>query len=319
MRKWLFAIWMLCLPIMAAEAVILREGDAGTQTTGDGAGDGWDYVGSIGGASGVYLGSYETGYWVLTAAHVGLGTFTLDGIAYPAVPGSGVQIGGADLFVFRLESGPPSLGPIEIASATPTIGQEVTMIGNGVNRAATETYWTPLWEETTNPGLGIYKGYKWGSGSPKRWGTNTVSGTGTGEFGMVFQTTFQSVSLSAQATSGDSGGGVFVQPGGQWQLAGVMVAVSSFLGQPGSTSIYQQGSSGGNSTIMVDVSYYRDEILAVVPEVGTGWLLLVATAAWVLVKKGPAGPRGARGHGRGGRAGGRVPRGGWAARGAARS
>ena len=36
----------------------------------------------------------------------------------------------------------------------------------------------------------------------------------------------------AQAVAGDFGGPVFVKNGGQWQLAGIMVAVAGYSGQP---------------------------------------------------------------------------------------
>ena len=64
-----------------------------TNTTAPGSGAPWNHVGTIGGASGVYLGAFGDGYWVLTAAHVGLGNITLNRVTYTAVSGSGVQIG----------------------------------------------------------------------------------------------------------------------------------------------------------------------------------------------------------------------------------
>src|SRR5271170_6434745 len=45
---------------------------------------GWNYVGSIGSASAVYL----SNGWVITAAHVGAGNFVLGSTTYNMVPGS---------------------------------------------------------------------------------------------------------------------------------------------------------------------------------------------------------------------------------------
>ena len=68
------------------------------------------------------------------------------------------------------------------------------------------------------------------------------------------------------ATTGDSGGAVFYDNGSQWELAGILFAISLLGGQPPSTSIY------GNVTHMVDLAVYRDEILDVIalPEPGGG-------------------------------------------------
>ena len=54
---------------------------------------------------------------------------------------------------------------------------------------------------------------------------------------------------------GDSGGAAFVKSGGVWQLAGVMVAIDAFVGQPASTSLY------GNHTFLADLPTYRTQIL----------------------------------------------------------
>ena len=64
---------------------------------------GWDYVGQVNGASGVYLGNG----WVLTAAHVGAGNFTVAGLSYAFVGGSATSITNgngttADLLLFLL-------------------------------------------------------------------------------------------------------------------------------------------------------------------------------------------------------------------------
>ena len=83
---------------------------------------GWDYVGSIGGASGVYLGNG----WVLTAGHVGAGTFILnsgpaagtyyyDGVSDPIANSNGT----ADLTLFQLTSS-PDLPALSLATSNPS-------------------------------------------------------------------------------------------------------------------------------------------------------------------------------------------------------
>jgi Trypsin. len=259
-----------------AGAVIVQGGDGSQNVTADGAGGGWDYVGSVGGASGVYLGETNGAFWVLTAVHVGAGSFTLNGITYGMVAGSAVTLSGnADLVLFRIDAN-PGLAPLDIASSTPVIGTTLTMIGYGVGREAEPTRWTQDWHETNS--VGAYQGYKWSGPSIKRWGTNTVSGFGSG--GSVLTTTFYTTfgMGTAQATLGDSGGGVFLADG---TLTGLVIAVQGMNGQPSGTSLFGAMSGTANRTQIADLSVYRSEILgimnsAVIPEPQTEVLVLVS-------------------------------------------
>lgn len=264
--------------LRSAGAVIVQGGDGSQNATPLGAGSGWYYVGSVGGASGVYLGETNGAFWVLTAAHVGVGSFTLNGITYGMVANSAVTLGGnADLVLFRIDAD-PGLAALDIATATPAIGTPVTMIGYGVGRDAEPTRWTLDWNET-NAG-GVYQGYKWTGESIKRWGTNTVSGFGSGGSlsTVTFRTTFNTG--TAQATLGDSGGGVFLADG---TLAGLMIAVQTMAGQPDGTSIFSALIGTENRTQIADLSAYRSEILGimnsvVVPEPRTLALVLLGGA-----------------------------------------
>ena len=74
----------------------------------------------------------------------------------------------------------------------------------------------------------------------------------------------------AQGAIGDSGGGVFTKSAGGWQLTGTMLDVDSYNGQPGLSSVY------GNSTYSADLSVYRSQIVAAIPEPGAGVLMLLA-------------------------------------------
>ena len=78
----------------------------------------------------------------------------------------------------------------------------------------------------------------------------------------------------AQAVAGDFGGAVFAKHGGQWQLAGIMVAAEGYSGQPSPelTAVF------GNETFMADLSYYRNQIVTVVPEPGAVALASMALA-----------------------------------------
>lgn len=270
-----------------AAAVIVQGGDGSGNETASGAGSGWDYVGAVGGASGVYLGETNGAFWVLTAAHVGAGSFTLSGMTYEMVADSAVTLSGdADLVLFRIDAD-PGLATLTLAESTPGIGSAVTMIGFGIGREAEPTRWTLGWNET--PVGGVYEGYQWSGPSIKRWGTNTVSGFGSG--GSLSTSTFYTTfgTGAAQATVGDSGGGVFLADG---TLAGLMIAVQTMVGQPPATSVFETPLGTGNRTHIADLSVYRSEIVeimnAVVPEPRPLAMLLLSGALFAVVLRRPA-------------------------------
>ena len=176
---------------------------------------GWNYVGQVSDASGVYLGNG----WVITAAHVNNPTtFTLNGNTYNNTgvyhssftnPLSGTT--NADLTLFQISTisttgtNLPLSYNLTITSNAPTLSTSVVMIGYGY----------------TN-------GY-----GPESWGKSTVY---TNNVGPVNVNGFESIDfVSANIgysygtlVNGDSGGGDFVNVGGAWQLAGINEATNSF-------------------------------------------------------------------------------------------
>lgn len=260
---------------------------------------GWANVGMLGIGTGVYVGNG----WVLTAAHVGGGSIVLNGGTYAMLAGSGTTLtnGGAvgksptaDLYMFQLASPPAGLPGVTIASATATTGAAVTMIGSGRDRGAF-TQWsvdtgTTPWAWTEVPSGGNAAGYKTLSSRAMRWGTNNVAATGLwidASFGDTFMlgTTFTDLgppSSEAQAAYGDSGGGVFRKNGSAWELAGIMLTVGGYSGQPdpGANAIY------GDATYAADLSLYRSQIVTIVPEPSSpAWLVVVAAAGGWSVRR----------------------------------
>lgn len=278
------------LPLLAALPLLLvaLSGSAVVETTGDGSGNttspaddpGFANVGtSSNGLTGVYLGNR----WVLSAAHVGERDFVFDGVTYPAVTGSRVVISKdgntADLEMVRVWGHPP-LPALTLSTASPALGDAVVMIGNGWNREPGLTCWNGAWGEVSCPG-GAYSGYKRSTGRALRWGKNLVTDvdldvpTGS-HLTRSFATDFDEAGIAdeAQVVTGDSGGGVFLKRGGQWQLVGIQFAMSVLdVNQPANTAVF------GDASILVDLSYYRNEILAVLdtpPQVPLApWPLLV--------------------------------------------
>jgi hypothetical protein len=177
--------------------------------------------------------------------------------------------------LFRIDSD-PSLPNLNISTSAPAIGSEVTLIGDGLDRDTSLTLWTV--DTSTTP-------FTWSEGgvspnasgfqslgtSTLRWGTNvvtdegsdTVINIGSGD-SRAIKLTYDQAGGDNEATLavGDSGGALFYKNGSDWELAGIHQAVGTFSGQPSNTSVF------GNLAYAGDLSFYRDEILAVtaVPE-----------------------------------------------------
>ena len=293
-----------------ARAVVVYGGSAAANFSAPADDPGWANVGKVNGSSGVYLGNVSipgrgSGYWVLTANHVGAGTINLGGTSYSAVTGSSYRLTNpdnslTDLLLYRISSD-PGLPTLKLASNTPALGASLTMIGFGYTGAASPTTWnindtvSPwTWTETTTPS-GLYGvGYKYGTSGTENWGVNAlaiptqsvVSGSSKTD---VFGSYALPTSGSAQLATHDSGGAVFVKNGGQWELAGINLYVGNYSGQPGSTAVFSIVDStgtpsvnyAGNGSYMADLSSHLTQI----PEPAstaavTGALCLLGAAAY---------------------------------------
>ena len=170
---------------------------------------------------------------------------------------------------------------MSISATAPALGSEVVGIGFGRNRQSAQTAWDSSWSEVSLSSTNAaYTGWRYASGSTKRWGKNRVENipitTSTNNVGgdqrdvKVIVTDFDesgvtrgsygAVTDEFQAASGDSGGGLFYKTGGTWELSGILVSVWRYQDQPRNSAVF------GNLTDAVNLSLYRDNILAVVPE-----------------------------------------------------
>jgi hypothetical protein len=67
----------------------------------------------------------------------------------------------------------------------------------------------------------------------------------------------------ADVQYGDSGGALFIKNGSIWELAGVLYAIGPYPSQPDATALQGKVSQPiGNLTYSVDLSVYRDQIIA---------------------------------------------------------
>ena len=178
----------------------------------------WKRVGRIENGTGVYLGKGV----VLTAAHIGEGTFTLaDGSRYSAIAGSQrnyTNLDGTrcDLCIFRINvpvgSALSKKGQLGIRIGTPPANSTLVMIGAGSARR--------------------HGSLRWKDDHRLRWGFNRIGQTRRqpfkNHFGHTFgfYTDFGTGKLDCQGAPGDSGGAAFYYDEGakQWHLAGVIVA-----------------------------------------------------------------------------------------------
>jgi hypothetical protein len=239
-----------------ARALVVEAGPAEAERA-PATGLGFEHVGKIGGTTGVYLGEG----WVLTAGHVGAGEIWLEGVKYPAVAGSWAPLRGElhtssgperasapDLGVFRVSPRPP-LPALAITRRKPELGEPLLLVGCGFGRGERLE-----WDGRA--------GFRWGPSNVCRWGTNRVAAVGidlprAGTSTRVFATLFTAGSQQeAQAALGDSGGAAFLRRRGSWLLAGIMISVVTFPGQPPQTVV------DGNATHLAELSHYRDAILA---------------------------------------------------------
>jgi hypothetical protein len=213
---------------------------------GNGTVTGWNYVGTVNGASGVYLGNG----WAITAGHVGAGSLVLGGNTYSIVAGSaqGITNGdgsSADLVVFKLTLS-PNLPSLNILSRDPNpISRNpydsIAMLGYGGGQGETWGFNAVTAVNLTVPLVGFVSN-----------DLETALGTMTAGSSMITNNAF--------LVGGDSGGGDFIFDSSTqaWTLAGLNEAID-----------------GSNNSYLVQLNTYASQINAItgVPEPSSMGLL----------------------------------------------
>lgn len=221
----LMMLWACTTPSHAI--LFYSTGDAGHNTTaptGTFEDSGWQYEGTYGG----FLGTIIAPQYFITAQHFGPqgNTFVHNGIFnggsdvtynidFTANGGLGYwDIAGTDLRVVKVQEIFPYYAPLYTGSLE--VG--LTMVTHGMGGPRGD----PIFVSSQLHG--------WEHGSPDatpRWGSNTVSGIYASVLGDLVTANFSSTGTAEEATlsGGDSGGGLFVNDGGVWKLAGVNYSV----------------------------------------------------------------------------------------------
>lgn len=246
---------------VAPVSAVITLGPTGRNTeapTGSLSTAGWQYQGDFG----PFLGTAISSKYFITAQHVGGGlgaNFFYQGQNY--VTDQVVDIPGTDLRLFRVggtlpnwaqlynpaidgdevgkrlvvfgrgtQRGEPVYGPsVGTANVTSAVAPTVPVGGSGGMSTSPSTGPDIVGQPINGTGAEALKGWKWGpADSVRSWGENQVSEVFSEDgLGSLMYFTFDADSgpNEAHLSSGDSGGGVFLQVGNQWKLAGVNFSV----------------------------------------------------------------------------------------------
>ncbi|HTH46233.1 MAG TPA: hypothetical protein VMB21_01855 [Candidatus Limnocylindria bacterium] len=225
------AVLLAALAAPAAHAVIfLSTGDPTHNTTDPGDGSGWQYEGGFDGVLGTAV---APGYF-LTAKHVGGGVgdlFNYNGTAYTTV--AKFNSPSSDLTLWQVSGTFSSYAPLY--SGTDEVGKQLVDVGRGTQRGDAVT--------VAGASPTDVRGWLWGPGDGvQRWGRGYVGnsanfGTGLGDMLVVPFDRTSGIPDTMTLSNGDSGGGVFIQEGGVWKLAGINYGVeATFRTSAGGTS-----------------------------------------------------------------------------------
>jgi hypothetical protein len=192
---------------------------------------GWQYEGPW---QGNFLATPIAPTFFLAAIHVGGSSgdvFQLNGFSYHTVASSDCP--NSDLRVWKVAETFPSYAPLYTGSNE--VGQLCVVFGRGTQRGDSVTAGSP-------PRL---KGWQWGPGDGAvRWGENIVSTIYTdATLGQFLKPNFDRNGITNECTlsNGDSSGGMFIQDGSTWKLAGIHYAVDGPFSLDGTTNTQFNG------------------------------------------------------------------------------
>jgi hypothetical protein len=220
-----FLLLLFALLAMRGHAVLFKDtGDPSYNTnapTGSLTNSGWQYEGQWNTVQGGFLGTAIAPTFFVVAQHVGGvpgDVFVLNGFTYHTV--TNYNDPSTDLQIWQVMETFPAYAPLY------TLPNEVSKLcvvfGRGKQRGAPVIV------------SGVTNGWAWGTTDfVERWGENTVSGVVTNPpYGAHLQANFNrtgGVTNECMLAIYDSSGGMFIQDGTTWKLAGIHHFVSDPL------------------------------------------------------------------------------------------
>ena len=267
-----------------ARAIIFYSAGNNYNTTEPGGGLPWQNVVEVRSnsgitGSGVYLGNR----YVLTAAHVGpTETIRINSTDFSLEPAAPILIGTADMKLLRLQSD-PGLGHVLLNTASANDLGAARLVGYGVGRSdASLTGTSPV---------------TWGNDTTaiKRWGENTVDFTSPNQTLIGYTSNLLGTQFNTNAgpneaalTSYDSGSALFRFVGSNWLLVGLGAYVATG-GESYANPTGLSGSRTNDDNYFIQISSYASaqDVLGgvVVPEPGTGHLLMFALGVYSVVRR----------------------------------
>lgn len=193
-----------------------------------------------------------------------------------------------DLVVVQLK-GEPKMPPIRLADYAPFTGERVVMMGFGSRRKDPAF----LMEggrrvfagfTTTHDFRDYLDGPTWGENHVRDTNVHIRNDPSVGDaIGFTTEFNYDALPMEAQASSGDSGGAVFVERGNYWHLVGIIQSVAKVSPSTGGTDT----TCFGSLSYAIDLSVYREQIiglppvmsLTAVPEPSQPLLLLLGLSA----------------------------------------
>ena len=228
----LLCLLAICLFATQSEAILFEATSNTafntTAPTGALTNSGWQYEGPW---QGNFLATPIAPTFFLAASHIGGVTgdvFQLNGFSYHTVAFTNCP--NSDLRVWQVAETFPSYAPL--FTGTNEVNQTFVAFGRGTQRGDAITVGSQL------------KGWKWGTGDGSvRWGENVASTVFTdpslGQFLVAFFVRTGPTN-ECMLSSGDSSGGVFIQNGSTWELAGVNYSATGHYSLDGTTNANTQ-------------------------------------------------------------------------------
>jgi PKD repeat protein len=226
--KWVVWLGLLLLLVVVpcVRAVLFEATDDPSYNTNAPTGSltnsGWQYEGQWG----VYLGTPIAPTFFLAAQHIGGSPgqpFVYNGVTYTTV--TNFDDPSTDLRIWQVGETFPSYAPLY--TSTNEVGKLCVVIGRGTQRGS-----------LVSVEAGRTNGWTWGAGDTvERWGENTVAGVYTnGGNDLLLYANFvlNGITNECDLSVGDSSGGMFIENGTTWELAGIHYAVSGPFADDGS-------------------------------------------------------------------------------------